>query len=281
MFLQPYQPHELHFAFCYRIYFRCRTHALNSIPALARLDRKTLNSLVRPYDLRVLQVSSDARDLLVVLSLRPTETIAAAAGKLKGRVSKWLSETQMLRQPTKLLSQGYFACTIGKARRCAVEHYLTAQSQHHGYDSRPIPPIFVEHYEFAAADRARVSPKHAFVVADFHIVLSTRFRKGVFGTQPSRQVCDAWLKLQVTMPVFIRKVSFVPDHVHIALRLHPSVAPADVVVALMNSAQEVMINEMIRTGIDRLWQSSAYIGSYGDLASPQVRKYIDNWKRNR
>ena len=126
-----------------------------------------------------------------------------------------------------------------------------------------------------------MSPKHAFVVADFHIVLSTRYRKGVFGTQPARQVCDAWLKLQVTMPVFIRKVSFVPDHVHIALRLHPSVAPADAVVALMNSAQEVMINEMIRTGIDRLWQSSAYIGSYGDLASPQVRKYIDNWKRNR
>ena len=73
-------------------------------------------------------------------------------------------------------------------------------------------------------------------------------------------------------------MSFVPDHVHVALRVHPARSPADTVVELMNAAQEVMEQELASAGLNRLWQPSAYVGSYGDLASPQVRSYIENWK---
>ena len=281
MFLQPYKPHELHFAYCYRIYLRCRTRALRVIPALARLDRRTLDALVQPYNLRVLQVASDSTDFLVIISLQPTETIASAAGKLKGRVSKWLSETLALKVPSKLLSQGYFACTVGKTRTNAVERYLSLQAQHHGYDLRTNPPIHVQQYEPNCTDLARICPKHAFVIANFHVVLATRYRKGVFGSEQGRAVSDEWRLLQLSLSVFIRKVSFLPDHVHVAVRLHPSIAPAELVVKLMNSAQEVMSNELVRLGLDRLWQSSVYIGSYGDLASSQIGKYIDEWKKSR
>lgn len=281
MFLQPYQPHELHFAYCYRIYFRCRTRALKPIPALGQLDRRTLDALVRPYNLRVLLVGNDSTDFLVVLSLQPEETIAAAAGKLKGRVSKWLSETLKLKEPSKLLSQGYFACTVGNMRTKAVERYLSLQAKHHGYDSRANPPIFVRQYEASSQDVARVSPKHAFVISNFHIVLATRYRKGAFGSQHGRAVSDAWLQSQLDQSFFVRKVSFLPDHVHVAVRLHPSIAPAELVVTLMNAAQQVMSNELIRLGLSRLWQSSVYLGSYGDLASSQIVKYIDEWKKSR
>jgi len=64
------------------------------------------------------------------------------------------------------------------------------------------------------------------------------------------------------------KVSFVPDHAHIALRAHPE---------LMNSAQEEIRGALIPARVERLWQPSLYIGSYGDLASPQIRKYIEQW----
>lgn len=47
----------------------------------------------------------------------------------------------------------------------------------------------------------------------------------------------------------------------------------------MNSAQEIVAEEMVRAGVDRLWECTAYIGSFGDLSSPQIRKYIDNWKK--
>jgi REP element-mobilizing transposase RayT len=77
------------------------------------------------------------------------------------------------------------------------------------------------------------------------------------------------------------KVSFLPDHVHVALRSHPGVPPADLVVELMNAAQWVIFERfakaVIQARVERLWQPSAYIGSYGDLASPQISKYIHNW----
>lgn len=281
MFLQPYQPHELRFAYCYRVYFRCRTHKLRSLTPLVSLDRRALNELMAPYNVRVLKSATDTTDLLALMSLQPMESISAASSKLKGRVSKWIGEALALSEPANLLSKGYFACTVGKSRRTAVDRYLASQARHHGYDRRVIPPIFVKQYHLSAQDLARVSPKHAVVVADFHIVLATRYRKCVFGSQQGRDVATSWCDLQRTIPICIRKVSILPDHAHIALRAHPSMAPANVVVELMNSAQGVMQNELIRVGIDRLWEPSAYIGSYGDLSSSQIRKYIEGWERNR
>jgi len=281
MFIQPYQPHELGFAYCYRIYFRCRTYAFRPVEPLASLERRILNRLVVPYDLRVLECATDATDLLSILSLQPTETISAAAGKLKGRVSKWINEELALTDPAKLLSKGYFACTVGKSRREAVERYLASQAQHHGYDRRAIPPIFVKQYELSQDDLARGSPKHAAVVAEFHIVLATRYRRGVLGSLQGREVSEEWRRLHRTLPIAVRKVSFVPDHVHVAVRSHPSVAPSEIVIQLMNAAQHVASSELVCLGLDRLWEPSAYIGSFGDLASPQVRRYIEEWKKIR
>jgi REP element-mobilizing transposase RayT len=73
------------------------------------------------------------------------------------------------------------------------------------------------------------------------------------------------------------KVSFVPDHAHVALRAHPAISPADIAIALMNSAQEEISGALIPARLERLWQPSVYLGSYGDLASPQIRKYIEHW----
>ena len=71
------------------------------------------------------------------------------------------------------------------------------------------------------------------------------------------------------------KVSFVPDHVHIALRSHPYDSPAWIAALLLNSAQEVMKEEMIQAGVERLWMTSVYVGAYGDLSSPQICRFID------
>jgi len=211
-----------------------------------------------------------------MVSLQPQDTISAAAGKLKGRLTKWLNEKLASTEPLQLLSRGYFACTAGKSRREAVEQYLDEQSAHHNYDQRQLPPVFVERYELSTADEGRLTAKHAFVVAQFHIVLATPKRKGVFGSHEGRAITAEWRRRQVEMRIAILKVSFVPDHVHLALRLHPAVSPADVVVALMNAAQDIAQDLLVRDGLERLWEKSAYVGSYGELASPQVRKYIQS-----
>ena len=124
----------------------------------------------------------------------------------------------------------------------------------------------------------RISAKHAVVIAQFHLVLSTLSRRGILGSQEGRRIASEWCRLQNQLRVALLKVSFVPDHVHVAFRTHPAVSPANIAAALMNSAQEVVQQEMIYAGLDRLWEPGAYLGSYGDLASAQIRKYIEDWR---
>jgi REP element-mobilizing transposase RayT len=93
--------------------------------------------------------------------------------------------------------------------------------------------------------------------------------------------CRKLTRLQSSWRAALIKVSFLPDHVHLAIRTHPSVSPADLVVELMNSAQQVIFERfsgaILQARVEQLWQPSAYIGSYGDLTSPQIRKYIHNF----
>ena len=212
-----------------------------------------------------------------MLSLVPQESISAAVSKTKGRVSKWMREEMELLNPEQLLSRGYFGCTIGKSRKQVVERYLSKQAEHHGYLNRVVPPVFEKQFSLRTSDLDRTSPKHGLVIAQFHIVLATTHRKGVFGSRDGELITDTWRR--VLSQCALIKVSFVPDHVHIALRTHPALAPADIVTTLMNSAQEVAGTQMMRAGIDRLWQPSAYLGSYGDLASPQIKKYLGQWEK--
>jgi REP element-mobilizing transposase RayT len=281
MLIQPYLLSELHFAYCYRVYLRWRTHRARPIIQMAGLDKAVLESIARKYGIRVLECASSATDLLALVSLKPEETISACTGKLKGQLSKWLREAQQSMKLTEQLSNGYFACTVGKSTREAVEQYLSQQSEHHGYAQRALPPIFVESYDLSENDEARVSTKHSIVVAQFHIVLATSRRRGVFGPQEGRAVAAEWRKLAMSLRAALLKVSFLPDHVHLALRAHPAVSPAGLIVELMNSAQQLIFEKFaeaaIQARVERMWQPSAYIGGYGELASPQISKYIQNW----
>jgi hypothetical protein len=49
----------------------------------------------------------------------------------------------------------------------------------------------------------------------------------------------------------------------------------------MNAAQQVVLNELIQAGVSCLWMNSAYVGSYGDLANAQIRKYLEKWGSNK
>ena len=267
-----YEPHEIRFAFCYRVYFSWQTYRRREILPLADLCRTTLNNLLHAYNVRVLECVTSTNELRCIISLRPTETISVCASKLKGRVSKWLCAELHLPEPQSMLSKGYFACTTGKARTRLVERYLSLQAQHHGYPPRI---TFVDRYRLSPQDKSRVFPKHAMVIARFHIVISTTGRRRVIGSAQGPRIATEWRKTQQQYEFALIKVSFVPDHVHIAVRTHPSISPATVVAVLMNAAQQVMQEELMQAGLDRLWMNSAYVGSYGGLSSPQIRKYLE------
>ncbi len=283
MFAAPYSLDEVQFAYCNRIFLRWRTHRNRPILALAALDQCTLSEIAAQYSLEILESASSQNELMAQVSMKPDESISTCASKLKGQISKWLRLKLGLETPTDLLSKGYFACTVGNSTSAAVEAYLSKQSEHHGYASRVLPPVYLREYEPAANDDRIVAPRHAWVLARFHLVFSTWRRRGVFGSADASAVAEQWEHMQTRLRFRLIKVSFVPDHVHIAVRLHPAVSPAALSVELMNAAQEFAFSKLaqsvIEAGVERLWQPSAYLSSYGDLASGQIRAYIDNWTK--
>ncbi len=282
MYIQPYELDELRFAYCYRVYLRFKTHRAKPQPALAELDLAFLKAIADRYGIHILEANSSATELLLLASLRPQESVAAFASKLKGNISKWLRETLAQTTPANLLSKGYFACTTGQTAALAVEQYLENQADHHGYGTRPRPPIYVGKYELRPADEARLKAAHAQTFLQHHLVLASWRRRGVFSDESGKAVAECWRRLLSDRPAAPLKVSFVPDHVHLALRVHPVVSPAALIVELMNAAQELMwaefANSIVRAGAERLWQASAYLGSYGDLESPKIARYVRQWE---
>jgi REP element-mobilizing transposase RayT len=282
MRIQEYRLEELHFAYCYHVYLRWRTHRRRPQPCLARLDTAALDQLARPLALHVLDCVCDTREVRTLVSLRPEEAVSGCASKLKGQTSKWLRQALGLEQPTDLLGKGYFASTSGGSTRDQVDGYLDLQGEHHGYANRRLPPLYVATYDLPPAAAARLQARHAYTVLQFHVVLATWRRHGVFGPQEAAAVAARWLEVQDAGRFALRKVSFLPDHVHVAVQTHPTVLPGELAVRLMNAAQALMwerfADAAIQARVERLWSPSAYVGSYGELATPQVQQYLRNWE---
>jgi hypothetical protein len=52
----------------------------------------------------------------------------------------------------------------------------------------------------------------------------------------------------------------------------------------MNASQEVLWSQfdrdVIQAGVERLWQPSAYVGSFGDLTSNAISANVARWERD-
>jgi REP element-mobilizing transposase RayT len=284
MHIQKYNATDLHFAYTCHVYLRWHTHRSRPQPFLAQMDKNALAEIAQPYDIKILECTADDKHLLTLVSLRPHETVSVCASKLKGGVSKWLREPLNADENVKLLGKGYFACTSGKSTNEAIRPYIEKQGTHHGYANRVVPPVYTYTARSNEENESHLNPKHACAVLQFHLVFATTGRHGVFGSESGPVISDHWQSLGKNMKFALLKASFVPDHVHVAVRSHPSVAPVELAAELMNAAEEVMCREfrehLIQAGIDRLWQASAYIGSFGDISSSKIRNYVKKWERS-
>ena len=270
---------ELRFAYQYRVYLRWQTHRNRPNQELTRLDANTLGALVTHQSIHVLECESGSQDVRTLVSLQPDDAVAACEGKIKGQAAKWLRERSGER-----FSRGYFACTSGQSTAEQVDAYLASQGEHHGYADRPRPPVYVATFKANPDEETRLQSPHARTLLRFHVVLATWRRRGVFGADAGTAITRAWRDLEQGSRFALLKVSFVPDHVHLALRVHPVVPPGPLVVALMNAAQVLIwrdfADDAIQARVERLWQPSAYVGSYGDLATPQVGAYLRRWRES-
>ena len=177
---------------------------------------------------------------------------------------------------TPLWSRGYLARSVGQVRIDAVRQYLEQQAAHHGYDSRLLPPVS----GYRSKEPTQLTASHAAFELNHHLVFSTCQRKGIFSSELGQALTDYWLRVAVKYNFAIDQVSVVPDHVHLLVRIVPSMSIEECALLLMNNGQHFVGKYypqfLIEAGINQLWQASAYAGTCGEYTTGLLQKWLNS-----
>jgi putative transposase len=272
MFLTPYTrlawAYQLHYHLCFRTHRR-RAHLNNN----KNLLTATLNSLFALYGYHALNLKARPSDLQLLLSLKPDHRISDVLKRLKGESSRTLCEQLNIAPP--FWARGYLARSGGRATVNAVRKYLEKQSQHHGYAPRWLPPVF----RFRAVTPKALAVAHASFELTHHLVFVTRFRRGVFDSKLGAALVSYWIRVGELRRFALDQATVLPDHVHLLVRIKPTMTIEECALLLMNNGQYFVgkrcPERLIEAGIDQLWEPSAYAGTCGPLSTALLKKFLD------
>jgi putative transposase len=212
-------------------------------------------------------------DVQLLLSLRPDHQISTVLKKLKGESSRLVCEELGIKPP--LWARGYLARSAGRATIKAVKAYLERQVEHHGYTDRWLPPVF----RFRAGVSKILSVAHASFDLKHHLVFATKFRRGVFNSKLGQALVYYWLKVAAKREFALDQATVLPDHVHMIVRIKPTMSIEECALLLMNNGQYFVgtnyQERLIEAKIDQLWQASAYAGTCGELSTALLKKFLE------
>ncbi|MEK6322081.1 MAG: IS200/IS605 family transposase [Acidobacteriota bacterium] len=260
---------QLHYHICFRTHRRktvfddrSRTAALS----------QALTDLCKINDLHLLEEDCQPAHVQLVLSLRPSQLISGVLKTLKGRSSAALCQEFGLAPP--LWARGYLARSVGRVRVQAEKRYLDYQAEHHGYSKRALPPVF----RFRATEPEVLATAHASFALTHHLVLATKFRRGVFDSKTGEALVNYWIKVAAKRGFAVDQASVLPDHVHLLVRITPKTTVEQVALSLMNNGQYFVAKHfpraLVQAKINQLWQSTAYVGTCGELTTALLKAFL-------
>jgi putative transposase len=261
--------YQLHYYVCFRTHRRraCFAKERNVetlTAALAEICQR------HEYHLLESQVYPD--HVRCLLSLRPEQVVSTAIQTIKANASRECNRQLGLAAP--LWARGYLARGVGRVPLSIVKQYLDQQSEHHGYDKRVRPPI----YRYRAAEPVSLSVAHAAFELNHHLVFSTRYRRGVFGSELGETLGKYWLNVAEKRGFAIDRMTIVPDHAHLLVRITPKISIAECALALLNNGQYYIGKyqplALIEAGVDQLWQASAYAGTRGAYTTALIKHWL-------
>jgi putative transposase len=260
---------QLHYYLCFRTH---RRRPLFDDRSKAIALWQTLNDLCKANDFHLLEKTQEAKHVQMVLSLRPNQRISEALKKLKGRSSGALCREFGIAPP--LWARGYLARSVGRVRVQAVRRYLAEQAAHHGYSKRTLAPVF----RFRAPEPRLLATAHATFDLTHHLVLATKFRRAVFGSNMGEALVNYWTKVAARRGFALDQATVLPDHVHLLVRITPKTTVEEITLSLMNNGQYFIAKRfpraLVEAKIDQLWQASAYAGTCGELTTALLRAFL-------
>ena len=273
MLLEPYTQikwaYQLHFYICFRT--RWRRGAFGDVKREASLSR-LFAEISTHHDYHPLQHKVYHDHLRCLLSLKPDQSISNVINKLKSNMSREFCLEFGLEAP--LWAAGYLARSVGRVRIQAVKEYLANQAEHHGYSARVNPPIFRYRSDQPPVLRAA----HAVFDLTYHLVFATRYRRSLFDSTLGSELVGYTLTVAGKLGFALEEVSVLPDHVHLLVKLPPKMSIENCVLSLMNNSQHWLGRHhrtaLIRAGVDRVWQPSAYAGRCAKVTTAIVKSFL-------
>jgi REP element-mobilizing transposase RayT len=273
MFLTPFTSltwaYQLHYYLCFRTHRR-RQYLSDSCDHLTDIFKE----ICTLHNYHLLELSPEPGQVLCLLSLQPSHTIAKAMQLIKSNTSREIT----IAKP--VWARGYRARSVGRMSISAVRHYLEHQAEHHGYHTRLLSPV----YWYRAPEAIKLAAAHSSFDLSHHLVLSTCKRKGVFTSDLAKCLSEYWLRVAAARRFAIDEVSVMPEHVHLIVRIVPSMSIESCALLLMNNGQHFVGKNypqvLVEVGLDQLWASSAYAGTCGDFTTAFTKAWLKRRMNN-
>jgi putative transposase len=260
---------QLHYHLCFRTHRR-RPFFDNRSKAIAL--SQALTDLCKTNDFHLLEKNQEPKSVQLVLSLRAHQRISDVLKKLKGRSSAALCRDFGMSPP--LWARGYLARSVGHVRVQAVRRYLDEQVEHHGYSQRTLPPVF----RYKPPEPRPLATAHATFDLTHHLVLATKFRRGVLRSNMGEALLNYWTNVAAKRGFAIDQATVLPDHVHLLVRMTPKTTVEEIMLSLMNNGQYFIAKHfphaLVEAKIDQLWQASAYAGTCGELTTALLKAFL-------
>jgi putative transposase len=265
----------------YRLHFHFRFQTKNKQPLFRQTHfeaiRALLEEICNHHQYHLLDARPEPHQLRCLLSLRPNQAPSKVMQTIKANLSRELSRTLIeFESISDLWQRGFFAETVGKIDRRAVERYVETQDAHHGYASRHWSPVVK--FKASAEEHGRFHSLHTWGRLYYHVVLATQYRREWFDRTAGERLVGYFRKVADRKGYLLWRASVLPDHVHLLLRLPPQMSIGEVVENLMNNSYYFLTPEISveikDLSLFEVWQPSYYAGTIGGPTTAQVKSFL-------
>lgn len=262
--------YQLHYYLCFRTR-RCRS--IFTTPEHVEALETELREICERHEYHLLQSKVYPDHLRCLLSLRPAQAISTVIRTIKANSARLFNAQFALTPPP----QG--TRLFGAQRRARAPGSGQTVHQRAGRTSRvreACPPTGFPLQRGRSRDadgcarQLRVEPSSGLRHA-----VSPRGLRFRFGRRTDSILAAAPASAR---GFAIDRVTAVPDHTHLLVRIAPKMSIEECALALLNNGQHFVgqhaPESLIQARIEQLWQASAYAGTTGKVTTALVKTFL-------
>ncbi|MCI0388111.1 MAG: IS200/IS605 family transposase [Acidobacteria bacterium] len=261
--------YQLHYYLCFRTR---RAAAVFTASERVEALEAALREICERHQYHLLQSKVYPDHLRCLLSLRPAQAVSEVIQTIKANSARLFNAQFAMTPP--LWGRGFLARSVGRVRLGVVKDYINGQAEHHGYNKRVRPPVL----RYSDEESVALTAAHSCFELNHHLVFATRYRRGVFDSALGESLIQYWRRVASARGFAIDRVTIVPDHAHLLVRIVPKMNIEECALALLNNGQhfvgERAPEAMIHAKIEQLWQASAYAATTGKVTTALVKAFL-------